>query len=129
MVERPAPAPDACEHGPVAWDPDEVERTLAATQGELEAAMAAFEATSVQAGSIGFGKRVGDGTAMAVERLSNVAAHDGLAAQLADVRRARAKIAEGTYDECDVCGAPIPDARLVALPWATRCLEHADAAP
>jgi DnaK suppressor protein len=108
---------------------DDAERVLAATQDELEAALAAFEATSVDAGSIGFGKRVGEGTAMAVQRLSNVAAHDGLAAQLAAVRRARAKIADGSYGQCDVCGAAIPPGRLEVLPWATRCLAHADSAP
>ena len=39
-------------------------------------------------GSISFGKRVGEGTSMAVDRLSQVAVHDKLQVTLADVDRA-----------------------------------------
>lgn len=35
---------------------------------------------------------------------------------------ALAKIDAGTYGICDQCGAPIPDARLQALPYATLCI-------
>ena len=73
-------------------------------------------------GSISFGKRIGDGTSMAVDRLSAVQAHDSLTALLHEVRRARAKVAEGSYGVCDVCGSPIPDGRLEVRPWATRCV-------
>lgn len=75
-------------------------------------------------GSISFGKRVGDGTAMAVDRLSTVSAHDTLGAVLGDVRRAIVKLDEDSYGRCDTCGEPIPEARLEARPWANRCLRH-----
>jgi DnaK suppressor protein len=45
-----------------------------------------------------------------------------MVALLADVRRARAKLEEGTYGRCDGCGAAIPQGRLEALPWAVRCV-------
>ncbi|MGW8566745.1 TraR/DksA family transcriptional regulator [Isoptericola sp. NPDC055881] len=35
------------------------------------------------------------------------------------------RVAEGTYGVCEVCGRPIPAARLEARPGATRCVEHA----
>jgi len=35
------------------------------------------------------------------------------------------RVAAGTYGVCDVCGRPIPAARLEARPAATRCVEHA----
>jgi len=35
------------------------------------------------------------------------------------------RVADGTYGVCEVCGRPIPDARLEARPAATRCVEHA----
>ena len=44
---------------------------------------------------------------------------------MADVDRALAKVDEGTYGTCDVCGDPIPEGRLEALPWATRCVKDA----
>jgi DnaK suppressor protein len=73
-------------------------------------------------GVIQFGKRAGDATNVAAEQLSRVGAHDQLQVLLADIDRARAKIADGTYGRCDECGEPIGDARLEALPWAGECV-------
>lgn len=76
-------------------------------------------------GSIGFGKRVGEGTSHAVERIAAVSAEENLQAMLAEVRRAQEKLADGTYGRCDVCDAEIPSDRLEARPWAARCVNHA----
>ncbi len=38
------------------------------------------------------------------------------------VRDALAKMDEGTYGRCESCHAPIPVARLEALPYARRCV-------
>ncbi len=98
---------------------------LAVKQAELEAELAGLESASEPteiSGSIAFGKRVGDGTSIAVERLSQVAAHDRLQQTLSDVKRARAKLDQQTYGFCDRCYEPIPAARLEALPWAVRCV-------
>lgn len=43
-----------------------------------------------------------------------------------EVQRALRKIQEGTYGLCDECFKPIPIGRLNALPYATRCIKHAD---
>ena len=51
--------------------------------------------------------------------------HERLQVTLADVVRAEAKLAEGSYGRCDACGKAIPPARLEALPWATLCVEDA----
>ena len=103
-----------------------MEAALAAKRAELEAELAGLSAP-VDQGGISFGKRVGDGTSMAVERLSQVAVHERLQETLADVVRAQEKLAEGSYGVCDVCGKPIPPARLEALPWATLCVADAAA--
>lgn len=103
-------------------DPDAVRRLLADKRGELEAALGLLETPPDSTGAISFGKRVGDGTAMAVERFANVAVHDRLRATLADVIRAQEKLAEGSYGVCDRCGETIAEARLEALPWATLCV-------
>lgn len=102
----------------------EVEETLRAKETELLAEMEQLSRPQQELGAISFGKRVGDGTAMAVDRLSAVTAHDNLAAILERVRRALAKLEEGSYGSCDECGAPIGEERLEARPWATRCLQH-----
>jgi RNA polymerase-binding transcription factor DksA len=45
-------------------------------------------------------------------------------AELADVDRALARLDEGTYGRCEVCGEPIADERLASLPAARFCVEH-----
>lgn len=100
----------------------DVEDTLVAKEAELTAELAGLEAPMGDSGDITFGKRVGDGTNIAVERLSQVSAHGRLQEMLADVRRAQAKVAEGSYGACDGCGGPIGPERLEALPWATHCI-------
>ncbi len=102
---------------------DDVRTTLEAKQAELLDQMHQLEAPPQDRGSISFGKRIGEGTAMAVDRLSQVAVHDKLQLTMADVERALAKLDEGTYGVCDACGGAIGDGRLEALPWATLCVE------
>lgn len=88
--------------------------------------MAALEAAAVTAvGGIGFGKRIGEGTNIAVERFSEVAIHDGLQAELATVRRAEEKLLDGDAGHCDECGREIPAERREALPFAVRCVDCA----
>ena len=99
--------------------------TLLEKKAEILGELAGLEELPGDRGEISFGKRVGEGTAMAVDRLSQVAVHDKLQLTLADVDRALAKLDEGTYGTCDVCGQPIPEGRLEALPWATRCVQDA----
>ena len=104
---------------------DETRNTLTAKLLEIDEEMATMEETPDDQGSIAFGTRIGEGTSMAVDRLAAVAVHDKLAVTRADVARAVAKLDEGTYGACDVCGKAIPEARLEALPWAVLCVEDA----
>ena len=95
---------------------------LAAKQVELESELGVLSTPPDDATGISFGKRVGDGTSIAVERITQVAAHGRLGFMLADVLRAQDKVAEGSYGSCDRCGTPISSDRLDALPWATHCV-------
>jgi DnaK suppressor protein len=72
--------------------------------------------------AVSFGKRVGDGTTQAVERLNQVGTATALAAMLEDVDRALAKLDEGTYGVCDSCGRDIAPERLEARPWSVLCV-------
>jgi DnaK suppressor protein len=101
---------------------DDVRRTLTDKREDLLARMAGISAAPSGSGGISFGKRVGDGTSIAVERLTQVAAHEQMLSQLAEVERALAKLDEGTYATCDVCGDQIPAGRLEVHPWAVRCV-------
>jgi DnaK suppressor protein len=78
--------------------------------------------------AVSFGKRVGEGTTQAVERIAQVATARNLDAKLHDVERAVAKIDEGTYGTCDGCGAAVGAERLQAIPWAVRCVACASRA-
>jgi DnaK suppressor protein len=75
--------------------------------------------------SVSFGKRVGDGTTAAVERLNQVGTARELDAMLRDVDRALQKLDDGTYGICDRCGKLIPEERLEARPWSVLCVEDA----
>ncbi len=77
--------------------------------------------------AISFGKRVGEGTNEAVDRLTKVGAAEQLAAMRTDVVRALEKLDDGTYGLCDRCGALISAERLEARPWSVRCVGCASA--
>ena len=101
-----------------------VERLLAEREAELEDELRELTRRPGELGTISFGKRVGEGTSMAVDRLAAVSAQEHLLATLDEVRRARRRVAEGRYGICETCGEPIPEGRLEARPWATRCVTH-----
>ncbi|MEX0984812.1 MAG: TraR/DksA C4-type zinc finger protein [Actinomycetota bacterium] len=75
--------------------------------------------------AVGFGKRIGDGTTEAVERLTKVGTAEKLDAMRVDVVRALAKLDEGTYGMCDRCGRLIPEERMDARPWSVLCIDCA----
>jgi DnaK suppressor protein len=44
-------------------------------------------------------------------------------ALLTEVEQALERLDNGTYGKCVVCGLPIPEKRLQAIPWAARCIK------
>ncbi len=87
-------------------------RLLAAKRAETQAQLAAVRAESdrstASAAGLGFGKRVGDTTSVAVERLTEVAAHGGLLGTLRQLDRAEQHLADGTYGRCECCAKLSP---------------------
>lgn len=108
-------------------DPHASAETLAAREAQIRAQLADIETGSrrATAGGIGFGKRVGDGTNIAVERMTDVAAHTGLQRELQQIGRARQALEAGTYGVCEVCGSDIGAGRLEVRPASTRCVRCA----
>ncbi|HEU4321186.1 MAG TPA: TraR/DksA C4-type zinc finger protein [Acidimicrobiia bacterium] len=103
-------------------DAQKVREELSQRRVELESELGRLTEPPEEGASVGFGKRVGDGTTEAVERLATTATARSIAASIADVDRALARLDEGTYGMCEVCGLEIPAARIEALPATTRCV-------
>jgi len=55
-------------------------------------------------------------TAVAVRELDTIWSHHRLASA------AKQKLRNGTYGTCVNCQHAIPESRLLAVPWATRCV-------
>lgn len=56
------------------------------------------------------------------ERSKDLALLDRLRMARDEVRGALERMDRGTYGRCERCGRPIEAARLLAMPWARRCL-------
>jgi DnaK suppressor protein len=105
---------------------DALVASLTAVRDDLDSRAASLRAgANVPSGGISFGKRVGEGTSIAIERFADVAIHDQIIQQLAAVDAALARVAEGTYGICEVCQRGIAPERLEAIPWAATCVSCA----
>lgn len=104
-------------------DPQRVRRELEARRDEVRSSLASLvEVRRDPAAQVSFGKRVGDGTTEAVERINQTSAARSLAVTLDAVEAALARLVDGTYGVCVRCGAQIPAERLDAIPWTPHCL-------
>ena len=74
-----------------------------AAVGVRKAQLAALARPPERGSTVGFGKRIGDGTTEAVSRLTDVGVGGSLELSEARVARALAKLAEGSYGVCDGC--------------------------
>src|SRR5262252_2143416 len=104
-------------------DTASISRVLTERLESLDAELAELTAVPRDpATAVSFGKRIGDGTTEAIERMTKVGTAEQLSVMRADVVRALEKIEDGTYGLCDRCGASIPDERLEARPWSVLCV-------
>ena len=101
---------------------DEVERALERRRRELTDELSRLTAPPEAGTNLSFGKRIGEGTTQAVERINTTAAARSIAASLATVERALEKVGEGTYGLCDNCGQAISPERLEAIPGTVFCV-------
>ena len=101
---------------------EKVQILLEARRRQLADELAELTKPPEAGSNVSFGKRIGEGTTEAVERISSTAAARSIAAALAEVDRGLEKVDEGTYGLCDECGQPISPERLEAMPSATLCV-------
>jgi DnaK suppressor protein len=66
-----------------------------------------------------------DSGQVAAERGENKVLYDQLRRDLDDIERALARMDEGTYGTCEVCGAEIGTDRLEVMPHTRFCIDHA----
>ena len=100
----------------------DLRRSLTDRKAELQLELGRLTAPPTSGAAVSFGKRVGDGTTEAVERLSTTATARSITHSIEDIDRALAKLDDGTYGRCDVCGKEIGATRMEALPAAARCV-------
>ncbi len=110
-------------------DLEAVRRQLVESRDRTRERLAELAKRPERGSALGFGKRIGDGTTEAVSRLTDIGVGDSLERVLARTERALAKLDEGTYGQCDACGAPIPPGRLRALPDGGLCVACAASGP
>jgi DnaK suppressor protein len=102
-----------------------IEQGLRARLATIQERLAKLSQAPERGADLAFGKRIGDGTTEAVSRLTDVGVGESLEVSEGKILRALAKLEDGTYGRCDVCGEPINPRRLEALPESTICIDHA----
>ncbi|MCA1842818.1 MAG: TraR/DksA C4-type zinc finger protein [Actinobacteria bacterium] len=98
------------------------ERAMYVEQAESLKAEADQLAQEMEPGDIQFDEESGEGGTMAVDRERDLALSAQARAAVEEIDHALARIARGTYGQCERCGQPIPRARLKALPFARLCV-------
>jgi DnaK suppressor protein len=101
---------------------DDIILRLGARRLELSAELERLTEPPEEGASVAFGKRIGDGTSEAVERLATTASARSIFASIGDVDRALAKLTDGTYGICDRCGGEIAPERLEYRPATSVCV-------
>jgi DnaK suppressor protein len=103
----------------------DIGRLLRGRLEEIQARLAELARPPEAGAGIGFGKRIGDGTSEAISRRNEISVGNSLLITEEKLKRALAKLDEGSYGRCDRCGGPIAPARLEAVPESTLCIDCA----
>jgi RNA polymerase-binding transcription factor DksA len=103
---------------------------LSNLRGQLDAERARLlsQISALQVGrdeSPAYDDNFADSGQVAAEVGENMALLNQLNEQLDDIDHALAKMDAGTYGRCEVCGEPIAEARLEAMPATRFCIAHA----
>jgi RNA polymerase-binding transcription factor len=66
---------------------------------------------------------LGDTATATYDRELDQSLEEGAQQTLIAIEDALRKIEEGSYGTCEVCGKPIGEGRLAAIPWARLCID------
>jgi DnaK suppressor protein len=96
------------------------------TEAELRAAGERIDAmTAARADTNSDDEHDPEGATIGFEWSQADALRTALRRRLGEIDHALARLADGAYGRCEVCGDPIPPARLEARPTTARCIRHA----
>jgi DnaK suppressor protein len=84
-----------------------------------------FDETSGDLGSGGVDNHLGDLASETYDRELEEGLDDGVRETLRQIGDALKRIDDGTYGVCEIDNEPIEVERLRAIPWTTRCIDHA----
>ncbi|HEY7927503.1 MAG TPA: TraR/DksA family transcriptional regulator [Candidatus Dormibacteraeota bacterium] len=103
---------------------------LEAKRAELLRRIDEFGATDpAETSNLNFGKRIGDGTTYAVERMTGAYQASTLFETVKEIDQALELLESGDYGRCTTCGRQIPEERLAVIPWAALCVRCRSARP
>jgi DnaK suppressor protein len=102
---------------------DDVRAVLLEKRAEIIAKVEELgEHDPAEIANLGFGKRIGDATSYAVERMNDAYQARTIYATVGEIDQAVERLDAGTYGRCVLCGTAIPEERLGAVPWAALCV-------
>ena len=93
-------------------------RQMEGLQAEAEAL-----ANEREPGDTQFDEESGEGDTLSVERERDLALSTAARQTVDDIAKALARMDDGSYGYCEVCGDRIPVPRLEAIPWADQCVK------
>jgi RNA polymerase-binding protein DksA len=98
---------------------------LAAHERQAEGLQAEAEALANERepGDTQFDEESGEGDTLSVERERDLALSTAARQTIDDITKALARMDDGSYGYCEVCGDRIPVPRLEAIPWADQCVK------
>jgi DnaK suppressor protein len=76
-----------------------------------------------EVGDPGSDNHLGDTATATYDRELDQGLEEGARQTLVDIDAALARIDAGTYGTCEVCGKPIGEERLRAIPWTRLCID------
>lgn len=103
------------DHGPVR---DELERERALLTDKVHELDAKED-------DLEYDGNFADSAQVAAEMGENKVLYDQLRRDLDDIEKALARMDDGTYGTCEVCGKDIGEARLEVMPSTRVCIDHA----
>ena len=84
-----------------------------------------LEDTSGEINASGVDNHLGDTATATLDREMDFTLEENAETVLAEIDAALARIDDGTYGTCTVCGREIGEERLEARPWASLCIDDA----
>jgi DnaK suppressor protein len=97
----------------------------AALEEEADLLRSKVQELDAKGDDLSYDEGFADSAQVAAERGENRVLYDQLRRELDDIERALARMDEGTYGTCEVCGNAISEARLEMLPATRYCIDHA----